>query len=140
MSFRTFDPTLRPPRAQTAYAKGRRGRLPSPAGLGNQGLVQQGQPEVRGIPKHTVTHVEIIPDFYYLIGEEFNKIVEEFLKKAPNLLYIWLYGFSFFIHVNSKNCYRFRLMVVISLKFKNSIADVFRWALALQFIVIIPLV
>ena len=23
--------------------------------LGNQGLVQQGQPEVRGIPKHTVT-------------------------------------------------------------------------------------
>ena len=57
MSFRTFDPTLRPPRAQTAYAKGRRGRLPSPAGLGNQGLVQQGQPEVRGIPKHTVTYV-----------------------------------------------------------------------------------
>ena len=44
-----------PPRAQTAYAKGRRGRLPSPAGLGNQGLVQQGQPEVRGVPKHTVT-------------------------------------------------------------------------------------
>ena len=40
MSFRTFDPTLRPPRAQTAYAKGRRGRLPSPVGLGNQGLVQ----------------------------------------------------------------------------------------------------
>ena len=46
---------LRPPRAQTAYAKGRRGRLPSPAGLGNQGLVQLGQPEVRGISKHTVT-------------------------------------------------------------------------------------
>ena len=54
-SFQTFDPTLRPPRAQTTYAKGRRGRLLSPVGLGNQGLVQQGQPEVRGIPKHTVT-------------------------------------------------------------------------------------
>ena len=56
MSFRTFDLMLRPPRVQTAYAKGHRGRLPSPAGLGNQGLVQQGQPEVRGIPKHTVTY------------------------------------------------------------------------------------
>ena len=54
--FRTFNPMLRPPRAQTAYAKGRRRRLPSPAGLSNQGLVQQGQLEVRGIPKHTVTH------------------------------------------------------------------------------------
>ena len=54
--FRTFDPMLRPPRAQTVYAKGRRGQLPSPVGLGNQGLVQSGQPEVRGIPKHTVTH------------------------------------------------------------------------------------
>ena len=40
---------------QTAYVKGRKGRLPSPVGLGNQGLVQQGQPGVRGIPKHTVT-------------------------------------------------------------------------------------
>ena len=40
MSFQTFDPTLWPPRAQTAYAEGHRGRLPSPAGLGNQGLVQ----------------------------------------------------------------------------------------------------
>ena len=49
---------LQPPRVQTAYAKGRRGRLPSPAGLSNQGLVQQGQPEVRGIPKHTVTCVK----------------------------------------------------------------------------------
>ena len=48
MSFRTFDLTLRPPRAQTAYAKGHRGWLPSPVGLGNQGLVQQGQPGVRG--------------------------------------------------------------------------------------------
>ena len=88
-------------------------------------------------------HVEIIPDFYYLIGEEFNKTVEEFLKNEPNLLYIWLYGFSVFIHVNSKNCYRFRLMAVICLKFENSIADVFRWTLALQFIdmiVIIPFV
>ena len=55
MSFRTFDPTLWTPRAQTAYTKGRKGRLPSPAGLGNQGLVQQVQPEVRGFPKHTVT-------------------------------------------------------------------------------------
>ena len=54
-SFRTFDLMLWPPRAQTAYAKGRRGQLPSPVGLSNQGLVQQGQPEVRGIPKHTVT-------------------------------------------------------------------------------------
>ena len=46
---------LRPPRAQTVYAKGHRGWLPSLVGLGNQGLVQQGQPEVWGIPKHTVT-------------------------------------------------------------------------------------
>ena len=51
---------LRPPRAQTAYAKGHRGQLPSLAGLGNQGLVQQGQPEVRGIPKHTVTYIIFI--------------------------------------------------------------------------------
>ena len=40
MSFLTFDPTLQPPRVQTAYAKGRRGRFPDLAGLGNQGLVQ----------------------------------------------------------------------------------------------------
>ena len=51
MSFRTFDPTLRPPRAQTTYAKGHRGWLPSPVGLGNQGLVQQGQLEVQGDSK-----------------------------------------------------------------------------------------
>ena len=37
------------------YAEGRRGRLPSLAGLANQALVQKGQPEVRGIPKHTMT-------------------------------------------------------------------------------------
>ena len=53
--FETFDPTLWAPGAQTAYAKGRRGRLPSPARLRNQGLVQKGQPEAWGVPKHTVT-------------------------------------------------------------------------------------
>ena len=37
-SFRTFDPMLWPPRVQTAYAKGCRGRLPSPVGLGKPGL------------------------------------------------------------------------------------------------------
>ena len=40
MSFQTFDLTLWPPWMQTAYAEGRRGRLPSPAGLGHQALVQ----------------------------------------------------------------------------------------------------
>ena len=40
MSFRTFDLMLRALRVQTAYAKERRGWLPSPVGLDNQGLVQ----------------------------------------------------------------------------------------------------
>ena len=40
MSFRTFDLMLRTLGAQTAHAEGCRGQLPSPAGLGNQGLVQ----------------------------------------------------------------------------------------------------
>ena len=31
--------------------------MPSPAGLCNQGLVQKGQPEAQGVPKHTVTHI-----------------------------------------------------------------------------------
>ena len=30
-------------------------QLPNPAGLRNQGLVQKGQLEARGVPKHTVT-------------------------------------------------------------------------------------
>ena len=34
-------------------------RLPSLAGLRNQGLVQKGQPEARGVPKHTVTYTYI---------------------------------------------------------------------------------
>ena len=46
--FETFDLTLRAPGAQTEYAKGWRGWLPSPARLHNQGLVQKGQPEARG--------------------------------------------------------------------------------------------
>ena len=51
-SFRTFDPMLRTPGEQTAYAEGCRGWLTSPVGLGDQGLVQ---PEVRGFPKHIAT-------------------------------------------------------------------------------------
>ena len=39
-AFYIMDPTLRTSGAQTAYTKGRRGRLPGPVGLGNQGLVQ----------------------------------------------------------------------------------------------------
>ena len=46
--FKTFDLMLRAPGVQTKYAKGWRGRLPSLAGLRNQGLVQKGQPEARG--------------------------------------------------------------------------------------------
>ena len=43
-----FDLMLRAPGVQKAYAKGQRGWLPSPAGLRNQGLVQEGQLEVKG--------------------------------------------------------------------------------------------
>ena len=48
-SFRMFDPTLGAPGVQTPYATGQRGWLPSPAGLRNQGLVQEGQPEALGL-------------------------------------------------------------------------------------------
>ena len=47
---------------------GAEGRLPSPAGLRNQGQVQQGQPGRKGISKHTVTYVTF-PMTQYTIHE-----------------------------------------------------------------------
>ena len=52
-------------------------QLPSPAGLHNQGLVQKGQPEARGVPKHTMTvSPRLVLDapsaLYYSKGTQIN--------------------------------------------------------------------
>ena len=44
-------------------------RLPSPAGLCNQGLVQKGQPEARGVPKHTMTYVSYFFKYHFMITD-----------------------------------------------------------------------
>ena len=52
-------------------------QLPSPVGLRNQGLVQKGQPEARGVPKHTMTlSPRLVLDapsaLYYSKGTQIN--------------------------------------------------------------------